>query len=33
MPVNADNTHLWKNDVNASVDLFNTWFMDFAPKA
>ena len=33
MPVNADKPHLWKQDIAASVDLFNTWFMKFAPKA
>jgi len=33
MPINADKPHLWKNDIHASVDLFNTWFMAFAPKA
>jgi len=33
MPINSDKTHLWKADVNASVDLFNQWFLLFAPKA
>ncbi len=33
MAINADKPHLWKADVNASVDLFNQWFMLFAPKA
>jgi XamI-like restriction endonuclease len=33
MPINADKPHLWKNDIQASVDLFNAWFMRFAPKA
>ncbi|MGO9811761.1 MAG: XamI family restriction endonuclease [Isosphaeraceae bacterium] len=33
MPINFDKPHLWKADVNASVDLFNQWFMLFAPKA
>src|SRR5689334_10184660 len=33
MPINNDKTHLWKADVNASVDLFNSWFMRFAPQA
>ena len=33
MPINADKPHLWKKDIAASVDLFNTWFMKFAPKA
>src|SRR5579864_1544165 len=30
--INADKPHLWKNDVAASVDLYNRWFMKFAPK-
>ena len=33
MPINADKPHLWKKDVAASVDLYNDWFMRFAPKA
>jgi hypothetical protein len=33
MAINADKPHLWKNDVAASVDLFNKWFLKFAPKA
>lgn len=33
MPINSDKTYLWKADVAASVDLFNQWFMLFAPKA
>jgi hypothetical protein len=33
MPINADKPHLWKTDIAASVDLFNRWFMKFAPKA
>jgi hypothetical protein len=33
MSINADKPHLWKADITASVDLFNTWFMKFAPKA
>ena len=33
MAINSDKPHLWKADVNASVDLFNQWFMLFAPKA
>lgn len=32
MPVNADKPHLWKTDIEASVDRFNDWFMKFAPK-
>ena len=30
--INADKPNLWKNDVAASVDLYNNWFMRFAPK-
>lgn len=33
MSINADKPHLWLSDIRASVDLFNTWFMKFAPKA
>lgn len=33
MPVNLDKPHLWKLDVAASVDMYNAWFMDFAPVA
>jgi len=33
MPINADKPHLWKQDIAKSVDLFNAWFMKFAPKA
>jgi XamI-like restriction endonuclease len=31
MPINADKPNLWKKDVAASVDLYNTWFVSFAP--
>jgi hypothetical protein len=31
--VNADKPHLWKADIAASVELYNAWFMKFAPKA
>jgi len=31
--LNADKPHLWKQDVAASVDQFNQWFMRFAPEA
>lgn len=31
--INADKPHLWKADVAASVDQFNQWFMEFAPRA
>lgn len=30
--INADKPHLWKQDIFASVDMFNDWFMKFAPK-
>ena len=33
MPINADKPHRWKADIAASVDLFNRWFLAFAPKA
>ena len=33
MAINADKPHLWKADIAASVDLFNQWFLLFAPKA
>ncbi len=33
MGINLDKPHLWKADINRSVDLYNSWFMDFAPKA
>lgn len=33
MGVNLDKPHLWKSDVAASVDMYNTWFMEFAPQA
>lgn len=33
MPVNLDKPHLWKNDVLLSVDMYNDWFMEFAPEA
>lgn len=33
MPVNLDKPHLWKADVALSVDMYNTWFMNFAPQA
>ena len=31
MPINADKPHLWKKDVAESVDLYNGWFLKFAP--
>src|SRR6185437_10053961 len=33
MAINADKPHLWKADTRASVDQFNLWFLQFAPKA
>ena len=33
MPINSDKPLLWKADIQASVDLFNTWFTQFAPMA
>jgi hypothetical protein len=32
MIVNRNKTDKWKNDIALSVDFFNTWFMEFAPK-
>lgn len=33
MAVNADKPHRWKADIAQSVDLYNTWFIQFAPRA
>ena len=33
MGINLDKPHLWKQDIIRSVDLYNAWFMGFAPKA
>lgn len=33
MGINLDKPQLWKQDINSSVDFYNTWFMEFAPKA
>ena|SRR5680860_1299358 len=33
MPVNLDKPHQWKTDIAKSVDMYNDWFMKFAPKA
>jgi hypothetical protein len=33
VPVNADKPHLWKQDIALSVDLYNNWFIEFAPSA
>jgi type II restriction enzyme len=32
MAVNADKPHLWKADVAKSVDMYNEWFLAFAPQ-
>ncbi|MGC8475617.1 MAG: XamI family restriction endonuclease [Acetobacteraceae bacterium] len=33
MPADLDKPHLWKADIARSVDMYNGWFMDFAPAA
>ena len=33
MPVNLDKPQQWKADVAQSVDMYNDWFMKFAPQA
>lgn len=33
MPVNLDKPQNWKADIALSVDMYNDWFMKFAPKA
>jgi hypothetical protein len=33
MSVNSNKPDKWKADINESVDLYNDWFMKFAPKA
>lgn len=33
MGINRDKPDLWKADIVLSVDLYNAWFMQFAPKA
>ena len=33
MAVNADKISRWKSDVAESVDMYNEWFIEFAPKA
>lgn len=32
MAINRDKPDLWKKDITLSVDLYNNWFMDFAPR-
>ncbi|MCH8843190.1 MAG: XamI family restriction endonuclease [SAR324 cluster bacterium] len=33
MPVNLDKPQKWKHDIARSVDMYNDWFIKFAPKA
>lgn len=33
MPVNSDKPQGWKKDIARSVDLYNEWFIKFAPRA
>lgn len=33
MPVNLNKPHQWKADIAKSVDMYNEWFMKFAPRA
>jgi hypothetical protein len=33
MPINLDKPQRWKEDVIRSVDMYNDWFMKFAPQA
>lgn len=33
MAVNADKPDRWKKDIAQSVDLYNNWFLRFAPNA
>jgi len=33
MPVNSDKPQVWKKDIARSVDLYNDWFIKFAPRA
>ena len=33
MAVNRDKPDRWKPDIAQSVDMYNTWFMNFAPQA
>lgn len=32
MAINSEKPKLWKNDILASVDLYNQWFIEFAPR-
>jgi type II restriction enzyme len=33
MAVNRDKVDLWKNDIINSIDMYNAWFLKFAPEA
>ena len=33
MAINLDKPNLWKEDIAKSVDMYNDWFLKFAPKA
>ncbi len=33
MGINRDKPHKWKKDIARSVDMYNDWFMKFAPRA
>lgn len=33
MAVNLDKPHRWKTDIAQSVDMYNAWFITFAPQA
>jgi type II restriction enzyme len=33
MGINLDKPHKWKQDIKKSVDMYNDWFMNFAPEA
>jgi hypothetical protein len=33
MAVNRNNPDLWKADIARSVDMYNAWFIQFAPEA
>lgn len=30
--INANKPHLWKKDIEQSVDMYNNWFVEFAPQ-
>ena len=32
MSVNRDKPDRWKDDIAASVDMYNEWFVEFAPR-